>query len=72
LLFEKKSYLASQIHRKCRRRGKGELLFKENRVAFARGRSLEICLTMSSLGREDPLEKEWQLTPVFLPGKLHG
>ena len=25
-----------------------------------------------SLGREDPLEKEWQPTPVFLPGKFHG
>ena len=25
-----------------------------------------------SLGREDPLEKEWRLTPVFLPGKSHG
>ena len=23
-----------------------------------------------SLGREDPLEKEWQPTPVFLPGIL--
>ena len=22
-----------------------------------------------SLGREDPLEREWQLTPVFLPGE---
>ena len=25
-----------------------------------------------SLGREDPLEKEWQPTPVFLPGNFHG
>ena len=25
-----------------------------------------------SLGWEDPLEKEWQPTPVFLPGELHG
>ena len=25
-----------------------------------------------SLGREDPLEKEMQPTPVSLPGKLHG
>ena len=25
-----------------------------------------------SLGREDPLGKEMQLTPVFLPGKSHG
>ena len=24
------------------------------------------------LGSEDPLEKEWQSTPVFLPGKFHG
>ena len=25
-----------------------------------------------SLGREDPLEKKWQPTPVHLPGKFHG
>ena len=25
-----------------------------------------------SMGREDPLEKEIQPTPVFLPGKSHG
>ena len=25
-----------------------------------------------SLGREDPLEEEWQPTPVFLPGESHG
>ena len=25
-----------------------------------------------SLGWEDPLEKEWQPTPVLLPGKFHG
>ena len=25
-----------------------------------------------SLGREDPLEKGMQPTPVFLPGKSHG
>ena len=25
-----------------------------------------------SLGQEDPLEKEWQPTPVFLPGESHG
>ena len=25
-----------------------------------------------SLGQEDPLEKGWQLTPVFLPGEFHG
>ena len=25
-----------------------------------------------SLSWEDPLEKKWQLTPVFLPGKFHG
>ena len=24
------------------------------------------------LGRKDPLEKEWQPTPVFLPGEFHG
>ena len=25
-----------------------------------------------SLGQEDPLEKEWQSTPVLLPEKSHG
>ena len=25
-----------------------------------------------SLGWEDPLEKKWQPTSVFLPGKFHG
>ena len=25
-----------------------------------------------SLGREDPLQKEWQSTPALLPGKPHG
>ena len=25
-----------------------------------------------SLGGEDPLEKEWPPTPVFLPGESHG
>ena len=25
-----------------------------------------------SLGWEDPLEREWQPTPVFLPGEFHG
>ena len=24
-----------------------------------------------SLGWKDPLEKEWHLTPIFLPGKSH-
>ena len=24
------------------------------------------------LGREEPLEREWQPNPVFLPGKSHG
>ena len=27
---------------------------------------------VQSLSREDPLEKEMQLTPVLLPGKSHG
>ena len=27
---------------------------------------------VQSLGREDPLEKEMQSTPVFLPGESHG
>ena len=27
---------------------------------------------IQSLGREDPLEKRWQSTPVFLPGKSYG
>ena len=26
---------------------------------------------VQSLGWEDPLEREWQLTPVFLPGEFH-
>ena len=26
---------------------------------------------VGSLGQEDPLEKEWQPTPVFLPGESH-
>ena len=25
-----------------------------------------------SLGQEDPLKRQWQATPVFLPGKFHG
>ena len=25
-----------------------------------------------SLDQEDSLEKEWQPTPVFLPGEFHG
>ena len=25
-----------------------------------------------SLGREDPWRREWQPTPVFLPGEFHG
>ena len=29
-------------------------------------------IQVRSLGQEDPLEKEWQPTPVFLPGKFHG
>ena len=24
------------------------------------------------LGQEDPLEKKWQHTPIFLPGKSYG
>ena len=27
---------------------------------------------VQSLGWEYPLEEEWQLTPVFLPGEFHG
>ena len=27
---------------------------------------------VQSLGWEDPLEKEWLPTPVFLPGEFHG
>ena len=29
-------------------------------------------MLVPSLGWEDPLEKEMQPTPVFLPGKSHG
>ena len=25
-----------------------------------------------SLGREDPLERKWQSTSIFLPGEPHG
>ena len=27
---------------------------------------------VQSLGWEDSLEKEWQPTPIFLPGQFHG
>ena len=27
---------------------------------------------VGSLGGEDPLEREWQPTPVFWPGEFHG
>ena len=27
---------------------------------------------VQSLGQEDPLEKKWQTTPIFLPGKSLG
>lgn len=26
----------------------------------------------SNLGQEDPLEKKWKPTPIFVPGKFHG
>ena len=29
-------------------------------------------MRVRSLGQEDPLERAWQPTPVFLPGKFHG
>ena len=29
-------------------------------------------MQVQSLGWQDPLEKKWQPTPVFLPGKSHG
>ena len=29
-------------------------------------------MQVPSLCQEDPLEREWQLTPVFLPGESHG
>ena len=29
-------------------------------------------MCVQSLGREDPLRKEWQITPVFLPRESHG
>ena len=25
-----------------------------------------------SLGQEEPLEDQWQCTPIFMPGKSHG
>ena len=27
---------------------------------------------VQSLSREDPWKRDWQPTPVFLPGELHG
>ena len=27
---------------------------------------------VQSLGQEDPWRREWQPTPVFLPGEFHG
>ena len=27
---------------------------------------------VQSLGQKDPLKREWQPTPVFLPGEVHG
>ena len=27
---------------------------------------------VQSLGQDDPLEKEWQPNPIFLPGESHG
>ena len=29
-------------------------------------------MQVESLGQEDPLERKWRPTPVFLPGKFHG
>ena len=29
-------------------------------------------MKVPSLGQEDPLERKWHPTPVFLPGKSHG
>ena len=29
-------------------------------------------MQVQSLGQEDPLQKNWQPAPVFLPGKFHG
>ena len=40
-------------------------------------RQSRICLQcriprFDPLGQDDPLEKEWQPIPVFLPGEFHG
>ena len=29
-------------------------------------------MQIQSLGWEDPMERKWQPTPIFLPGKSHG
>ena len=29
-------------------------------------------MQVHTLGQEDPLERKWQPTPVFLPGKSNG
>ena len=29
-------------------------------------------MRVQSLGQQDPLERKWKPTPIFLPGKSHG
>ena len=40
------------------------------KVQFSSVQSQEMWVQF--LGQEDPLEKAWQPTPVFLPGESHG
>ena len=49
------------------------ILFKASLVAQTVERLPTMWETeVRSLGGENPLEKEWQPTPVFLPGEIHG
>ena len=32
----------------------------------------EFACDAEDLGQEDPMERKWQPTPIFLPGKPHG
>ena len=46
----------------------------DNRHCLALDTKESVCNAgdgVQSLGQEDPLEKEWQPTPVFLPGESH-
>ena len=65
----------------------GILLFHEYLVIFLENIRINVCgsvvknspamqelqeMWIRSQGQEDPLERTWQPTPVFLPGESHG